>query len=179
MAMVSPYTQEQVSRAAAQYAITGNIAQAAEFAGINDKTLQSWVKGSSDVSQLFQTLTRDYQSQQGARIRAGLASVVDTAIGLLHDRLANGDEVLAYDSKLGQHVSGKRKMSGKDIGILAAIAIDKRIMLDKGDQDERVVSKADALIARLDRLAEHYIVELPADVERPADSVDVTPDKPD
>jgi hypothetical protein len=168
---MSRYSEDQILKAAGQLAITGNITQAADYAGIPMNTVYDWTRGHNEVSQRFQALTKEFQSQQGARIRAGLASVVDKAIGLLHDRLDNGDEVLSYDSKTGQHVAGKRKMSGKDIGILAAIAIDKRIMLDKGDQGDEQVSKVDTLIARLESLAGHYT---PAITD---DSIDVTPDK--
>jgi hypothetical protein len=144
------------------------MSEAARAIGATPATVHNWVN--KDVA--FQALVNDCLKQQGLRIRAGLSSVVDKAIGLLHDRLENGDEVLSYDSKIGQHVAGKRKMSGRDISILAAIAIDKRIALDKGDQGEEQVSKVDTLIARLESLAGHYT---------PAtdDSIDVTPDQPE
>jgi hypothetical protein len=172
MAMVSPYTQEQVSQAAAMYAISGNIQQVADSTGIPRSSIYNWANGHGKVDSAFQAQVNDYKQQMSVQIQSGMVETLRMAIEAVQDRLTCGDEIVTYVKDQG-YVAGRRKVSGQSAAVIAGIMADKLLQASKVRQDERVVSKADALIARLDKLAEHYHGDLQSN------SIDSTSDKPE
>jgi hypothetical protein len=146
------YPDTVKAQAAALFVTTGNLSEVSRQLDIPRTTLHDWQK-----DRVFQEVAETCRKEQGATIRAGLADIVENCLAGMRDRLTYGDEVYINGGKDVGMVLKRKKVDFKSLAIGAAIAIDKSIMIAKGDSGTEQVSKIDSLIARLDKMADHYL----------------------
>lgn len=141
----SHYSDEDRLRAVSAYAITGSFRKVEERTGIPHQTVHAWSQ-----TEWWESLLGQVRTLNKDRYQSVFAGFLEKVAVELQDRLENGDPIV---DKEGQTV-GRKPVSAKELGILAAIAYDKMALI-AGDPTSRVerVNSEDKMAELADRFA--------------------------
>jgi transposase-like protein len=153
----SYYPLDERERAVALYLIHGNSHKVSELTGIPQRTLNDWIRRAEWWADSLARIRHEHQ----AEIDAGLTRIISDAIAQQLDRLEHGDEVI-----LDKDTVMRRKLSGKDCAVMAAIAFDKRQILR---HEPTSIRTAESRSVRLARLAQNMREALQGRVIEPND----------
>jgi len=129
------YSDEDKRQAVGLYLVLGVMSKVAEQLSIPERTLNTW----RTETEWWNELAADAKQATTDRIKASIDKTIDLSFREVQDRLENGDAVL---DKKGEIV--RKKMSGRDAGIIAGIMVDKRQILShqptviSGNVDSRI-----------------------------------------
>jgi transposase-like protein len=104
------------SRAVAAYVGTGSFTKSAAITGIPENTLRAWAKQEWWAEESLRANKGDSDE-----LKSTFTRIAKKATEELEERLTNGDEVLGKDGALV-----RKKISGKELTIIAAVSADKR-----------------------------------------------------
>lgn len=110
------HSNEDKSRGVAAYVATGSFTKASAVTGIPETTLRHWAK-----QDWFAEEAKRVDRQDTEELKAVFTRIAKRASQELEDRLENGDEVV---TKEGDII--KKKIPGKELAIIGAVAADKR-----------------------------------------------------
>lgn len=131
------------SRGVASYAGTGSFNQAASITGIAETTLRYWSKQDWWQEELLRVNKADSEELKTTFTRIAKKASVE-----LEERLENGDEIVTKDGEIV-----KRRIPGKELAIIAAVAADKRRAEINTPNSVALESSAEKLI----KLAEAFM----------------------
>jgi Homeodomain-like domain-containing protein len=152
----SYYSVDERERAVVLYLIHGNPRRVSELCGIPQRTLQDWIHRSEWWRDSIARIRAELQDELDAR----LTQILNVAVNQVIDRLENGDEVYVD----GQPV--RKKITGRDAAVIAAIAFDKRQILR---HEPTAIRSSDSHAARMRRLADNMRQALKGRVIDPND----------
>jgi len=127
----SPYSPEQKISAVMAYLVTGASTRAQHHCGVKADIIRDWKSKSS----WWHDVMAECRKQKNDEIDAKFTEIMHDTLGELHERIHNGDEVLAKDGSLI-----RKKINGKDLAVIAAVMYDKRALL-RGDPTSRIERK--------------------------------------
>jgi hypothetical protein len=161
----SCYTLADADRVAEILVRTGDRDKAAAEANVNIRTLEAWCGLPA-----FQTYFSKHRSKYQTATVALHLKAIDSAMTALLDRIENGDEVVNVIDK--QTVTTRRKVSAKDLCMIAAIVQDKLRVLDGGASATSTDDRLAMLMDKLERLADNPASSVVAVSHRVHNSVD-------
>jgi transposase-like protein len=151
------HSNEDKSRAVAVYASLGSFTRAAAVTGIPENTIRYWSK-----QEWFAEELRRVDRADGEELKSSFTRIAKRATQELEDRLESGDEVVTKDGTIV-----KKKIAGKELAIIAAVAADKR----KQQMDEPQVVALQNAQEKLLNLMESFM--------RFANAKEIKQEKPD
>jgi hypothetical protein len=155
----SPWTKDDVIKAAKGYMATGTWAQAARITGIPVESIKSW--GKKDY---WPILLEELNYLKNIETDRQLSQLMEKALEESMDRLVNGDHVVVKGE------IHRKPVTARDAALIAAIAYDKRA-LHRGDPtkieeknfsvDERLIELKETFDALARRNEEKVVAEIP------------------
>lgn len=139
----SQWKPEDKQRAVAAYSATGSFQKSSSLIGIPDATIRYWAK-----QDWWEEELRRVNQQDTNELKSTYTRIAKRATDLLEDRLENGDDVVTKDGDVV-----KRKIPGKDLAVIAAIATDKR----KQALEQPQIMAVQSANERLLQLMENFI----------------------
>lgn len=136
------HSNEDKSRGVAAYVGTGSFTKASSITGIPETTLRFWAKQSWWAEESHRANQADSDELKSTATRIAKRAFVE-----LEDRLENGEVV--FDKEGNANV---KKVSARDAAIIAAVAIDKRKVL----QDQPNMVSVQNSTERLANLMEQF-----------------------
>lgn len=103
-------------RGAAAYVTLGSFEKASNVTGISESTLRMWARQDWWGEECLRVDKTDTDNLKSTYTR-----IAKRATEELEDRLNNGDEIVTKDGEVV-----KKKIGGRDLAIIAAVASDKR-----------------------------------------------------
>lgn len=149
----SRYSSEARIDAAANFLVTGNVAQVSRLTGIPETTLSGWRKSDWWVK-LVADLRREYDEELDGKLTGCLHRAVDA----LFSGIDSGDEVLVR-GKDGSHSLRQKPVSSRDLAVITGIVYDKRALLRRmptSIREDRSKDRLEAMAARFEKIAESY-----------------------
>lgn len=140
----SPYTQEQIIKAAATYVATGNSKETSRITKVPDATIRSWRN-----TEWWPILVADIRADGCDELDARLSAIRDAALLEVRDRLEKGD---IHITKEGKKV--RKGMDGRHAMGIAVAAQDKINVLRGGETGSSVTDKE--ISSKLDKLFESF-----------------------
>jgi len=137
------YSVEQRFSVLALYASTGNLKKTAREVGIPEKTVAYW----RDKSPWWQANITAIRDANNDLVDAKLSEIIHKANDQQLERIDSGDEIMGKDGEMV-----RRKISGRDLATIGAIAFDKRQILRN-----QPTSITQAGIGALDALADKML----------------------
>jgi transposase-like protein len=110
------WTNEDKSRSVAAYVATGSFSKSSAITGIPENTIRSWAK-----QDWFGEEARRVDQTDSDELKSTFTRIAKRAALEVEDRLEHGDEVVTKDGEII-----KKKIAGKDLAIISAVAADKR-----------------------------------------------------
>ena len=139
----SQYTADQMREAAANFVLTGNMAQVSRLTGIPQSTLCEWKKNNADWVALIEHIRNEKQDE----IDAGYTRIIHQGIDVIEDRMANGDVVIDKNNEIA-----RKPVSMKDAAWTTGVIFDKRQILRNQPTSISTNSNLDTLAKRLEEL---------------------------
>lgn len=127
------YTPEEKIEGVMAYLVTGTSKQASKLCGVPAATIRDWKTRSSWWLEVYSECKKKKQEE----LDAAFTSLLHEGVGILADRMANGDTRL---DKKGDKV--QVPLSGRDVAWIMAVFFDKRQLL-RGDVTSRSEKVAD------------------------------------
>lgn len=134
------HSNEDKSRGVAAYVATGSFTKAATLTGIAETTLRYWAK-----QDWFAEEAKRVDRQDTEELKAVFTRISKRASSELEDRLENGDEVITKDGEIL-----KKKIPGKELAIIAAVAADKRKMQMEVPQTIAIQNSQEKLLSLME-----------------------------
>lgn len=116
------YSPKQRLEVVTAYLMLGKISLVAGATGIPEETIHRW-----KAQDWFKDMVADVRSQSNVEVSGRLRQVVNKSIGVIEDRLENGD--FQYNPKSGGFV--RKPINAKVAGDIMAKAVDKQVLIDK------------------------------------------------
>jgi transposase-like protein len=138
------WSDKQKIEAVQSYMALGNLALTSRLLNIPEITLRVW-----KTTEWWKTVTEDLKLQENVQMTARLKKIVDASLGVVEDRLVNGD--LIYDQKTGQMI--RKPVNMKDAHKVSVDLMDKKKILEKASEPAEQEVKDDE---RLLKLAEKF-----------------------
>ncbi len=161
------WSTKQKFEAVAMYKLLGNLVEVSNQTRIPVQTLRQWH---------IKDWWKDYELElaQGARSKLStkLERVRDRAIAVVEDRLEHGDFV--FDQKTGQII--RKPINANVAGKILTDTVDKSILIDKLNQEQKVAMSIDKMSDRIATLYETFGKLARKGSQKPlGDVIDVTP----
>ncbi len=137
------YSIEQRLAVLGTYASTGNMKKTAREIGIPEATIIYW----RDKSPWWQAHITRIRAENNDLVDAKLSEIIHKANNEQLERIDSGDEIMGKDGDMV-----RRKISGRDLATIGAIAFDKRQILRN-----QPTSITQAGVGALDALAEKML----------------------
>jgi transposase-like protein len=138
------WSDKQKIEAVQSYMALGNLALTSRILNIPEITLRVW-----KTTEWWKSVTEDLKLQENVQLSARLKKIVDASLGVVEDRLVNGD--LIYDQKTGQMI--RKPVNMKDAHKVSVDLMDKKKLLEKDSEPAEQEVKDDE---RLLKLAEKF-----------------------
>lgn len=132
-----PWSNEDKSRAVAAYVATGSFTKSAAITGIPENSIRNWAK-----QDWFGEEARRVDQTDSDELKSTFTRIAKKASLELEDRLENGDEFLDRNGEIQ-----RKKVGGKDLAIIAAVATDKRKQQLETPQTVAIQSSQEKLIS--------------------------------
>lgn len=134
------HSNEDKSRGVAAYVTTGSFTKAAAITGIAETTLRYWAK-----QDWFAEEAKRVDRQDTEELKAVFTRISKKASSELEDRLERGDEVIGKDGEIIL-----KKIPGKELAIIAAVAADKRKMQMEIPQTVAIQNSQEKLLSLME-----------------------------
>ena len=144
----SRYSTQDRLTAAANFLVTGNMAQVSRLTGIPETTLSGWRR-----SEWWAELGADLRSQYDEELDGKLTGVLHNAVDSLIAAIDTGDTVLVKGAA-GEHEQRQKPLSGRDLAVVTGIIYDKRALLRRMPTSIRENASGDKLQAMAERFEE-------------------------
>lgn len=146
------YMKEELEHAAVIYLATGDYKVAASLSKVPEHQIRSATK-----TDWFREVAAQFREENKAQLDAKFSAIIDTALGELAERLANGDHV--YNARADKLV--RKPVGAKELAIITAVNVDKRQLM-RGEATS--ISQSNST-PKLEQLAERF--ERLANIRRP------------
>ena len=142
------YSDKQKIKAVILYKMTGNVMAVASEMGIHHSTIRRWKR-----EEWWQELSQEVREASRADLKGKLGSLMEKSIVQLQDRLDNGDWY--YDQKKGQML--RRPLGAHVVNQVLKDSVDRQLLLDKLQNDEKMIETKEKLVDRLTLLNKQFI----------------------
>lgn len=156
------YSEEDRIKAATVYSVTGKAVEVERITGIPAYIIRKW-----KTLEWWPQIIDRVRQEKDDELDSKFTEIVDKTVGVINDRLENGDYV--YDNKTGQVI--RKPIDGKSAAVITSIFVDKRELLRRKETTNIVQA---SIQERLERIAKD-VRKLAGKPPSDGDIIDVDP----
>lgn len=142
---VNQYTWAEKTDAAKRWIVLGNMRLVSEVTGIPYNTLHDWRK-----QDWWSDLITEVKNGQKAQRNTKINTVIEDSIGVIHDRILNGDVIL--NNKTGE--LQRKPVNLRDVGNLTNQLLTRQMQME--ELSERMESRKETVQETLSMLAKEF-----------------------